>query len=185
MADNFAELARKAYDDNKYQEAIELYLKAIAASPEVGRLHANLAGVYCTVDDHANCILECRRALELAATEPRIYGLLANSLRKTKLNAECLSVLKEAVGKHPNDKKLQAMLKDCLEVETAANPDRYVELMFEKFCEHPKLREYLKDESFLTKLEMLVRNPQLANQLAKTDRRVLEAYDAMMLSEDI
>jgi hypothetical protein len=45
--------------------------------------------------------------------------------------------------------------------------------MFAKFCDHPKLRTYLQDESFLTKLEMLVRNPQIVNQLAKVDKRIL------------
>ncbi len=69
-------------------------------------------------------------------------------------------------------------------MDIAGNEERYLEMMFYKFCQHPKIRGYLNDESFLTKLEMLVRNPTIVNQLSKADPRIAEAYDIMLLSEE-
>jgi hypothetical protein len=65
-----------------------------------------------------------------------------------------------------------------------SNEENYMELMLMKMCQHPKVSTYLKDESFLTKLEMLIRSPSMVNQLAKADPRILDAYDAMLLAED-
>lgn len=54
--EDYEQLARKAYDQNNYQEAIGWYIKAIAGQPEAAKLHVNLAAVYMTIDDHQNCI---------------------------------------------------------------------------------------------------------------------------------
>lgn len=83
MTEDFAGEARKAYDDNRYKDAIELYQKGIAVEPEAGRLHASLAGVYFTIGDYNNCIAECRKSIQLSVNDARIYGMLANALRKT------------------------------------------------------------------------------------------------------
>lgn len=42
----------------------------------------------------------------------------------------------------------------------------------------------MKDESFLTKLERLIRNPTLANALSKIDPRIKEAADALMMADE-
>lgn len=56
--------------------------------------------------------------------------------------------------------------------------------MFEKLCMHPQVRNYLKEEAFLTKVERMIRNPSLTNALAKMDPRVREAAEAMMMADE-
>lgn len=48
-----------------------------------------------------------------------------------------------------------------------------MERVLEKMCMHPKVRGYLKEESFLTKLEIMIRSPSMVNSLAKADPRIL------------
>ena len=59
-----------------------------------------------------------------------------------------------------------------------------MEKVFTKFCEHPVISTYLKDESFLTKLEILVRNTKMVDSLSKLDPRIREAYDVLLMSEE-
>ena len=75
MTENYAQQAKRAYLESRYQEALELYGKAVADHPESPELHMNLAAVYCTIDDHINCIVECRKVLELSSQEPRVSDL--------------------------------------------------------------------------------------------------------------
>ena len=56
--------------------------------------------------------------------------------------------------------------------------------MFEKLCLHPKIREYLKEESFLTKVERVIRNPSLASVMAKMDPRIMEVTEFMLMAEE-
>lgn len=49
---------------------------------------------------------------------------------------------------------------------------------------HPQVRNYLKEEAFLTKVERMIRNPSLTNALAKMDPRVREAAEAMMMADE-
>lgn len=49
---------------------------------------------------------------------------------------------------------------------------------------HPKIREYLKEESFLTKVERLIRNPALGAQLQKMDPRIMEVSEFMLMAEE-
>ena len=44
--------------------------------------------------------------------------------------------------------------------------------MFVKFCEHPVICNYLKDESFLTKLQIMIRNFKMVDTLSKIDPRI-------------
>lgn len=56
--------------------------------------------------------------------------------------------------------------------------------MFEKLCMHPNIREYLKDESFLTKVERMIRNPSLTSALSKLDPRISEVSEFMLMADE-
>lgn len=74
------------------------------------------------------------------------------------------------------------MLKLAKEKTIVNDEDLFMDKMFEKLCMDPRTRDYLKDESFLTKLERFIRNPSLGSVLEKMDPRIKEAADVLMLS---
>ncbi len=46
------------------------------------------------------------------------------------------------------------------------------------------MRNYLTEESFLTKVEMIIRNPSLASALVKTDKRLENVTEILLMAED-
>lgn len=66
----------------------------------------------------------------------------------------------------------------------AGDEETYMELMFEKLCQHPTVKDYLKEEAFLTKVERIIRNPSLTSALEKLDPRIREASEALMMSDE-
>ena len=46
--------------------------------------------------------------------------------------------------------------------------------IFEKLLSEPKIRNFMQEESFLTKVEKMIKNPALASALIKMDQRLAD-----------
>jgi len=55
--------------------------------------------------------------------------------------------------------------------------------IFEKLLSEPKIRNYMSEESFLTKVEKMVKNPSLASALIKMDPRLADVQEIILMAE--
>ena len=112
------------------------------------------------------------------------YTLLSKTYIHNGRLQEATSLLQSATSHFPNSQKLKSLLCDVSEKSLVSNEDQYLDSIFTKLCEHSKVSGYLKDQQFVTKLEMLVRNPSLLDSLGKLDARIYEAYDLMLMADE-
>lgn len=59
-------------------------------------------------------------------------------------------------------------------MQIAEDEDEYLDKIFEKLLSVPKIRNWMGEESFLTKVEKMITNPALASALIKMDSRLAE-----------
>lgn len=70
-------LANTYFDIGRYNEAIELYRKAIGLQPEFSSAYLNLAAVYRETEEYDKAVESCQRVLELNEEHPQAYVSLA------------------------------------------------------------------------------------------------------------
>lgn len=128
-------------------------------------------------------ILEEGDKIEYGNT-PRLYSMKITCLIKLKKNNEAQKLAQDSLKQYPYHKKLQDLAKLSKEKVITGDEETYMELMFEKLCQHPKVKDYLKEEAFLTKVERIIRNPSLTGALEKLDPRIKEASEALMMSDE-
>jgi hypothetical protein len=56
--------------------------------------------------------------------------------------------------------------------------------IFEKLLSEPKIRNFMQEESFLTKVEKLIKNPSLAGALIKIDPRLADVQEIILMAEE-
>ena len=64
------------------------------------------------------------------------------------------------------------------------NDEEYLEQLFTKLLRVPRIRVYMAEEPFLTKLEKMIRNPSIASALIKMDERLAEAQEVILSVDD-
>lgn len=56
--------------------------------------------------------------------------------------------------------------------------------MFEKLLGDPKIRQWMQEEPFLTKVEKMLKNPSLSAALIKMDPRLGDVQEAILMAEE-
>ena len=69
------------------------------------------------------------------------------------------------------------------EIQIAEDDDEYMDKLFEKLLSDPKIREFMQEESFLTKVEKMIKNPALALALIKMDPRLTDVQEIILMAE--
>ena len=179
--------AAEEFNKGNVDKAIELYSHLILEPDSQLKLPAilNRASAFFSVQQYPKVVEDCQAYLELAKQPPpEIFVLYLSSLMKLEKFEEAGKVSKEALELFPHHKKIKDLSKTNKEKMIANDQELFVEAMFEKLCMHPRIREYLKDESFLTKVERMIRNPSLTSTLAKMDPRIEEANEVLLMAEE-
>ena len=83
----------------------------------------------------------------------------------------------------PDNKKYLDTLKIVEEIQITEDEDEYMDKIFEKLLSEPKKRNYMSEESFLTKVEKMVKNPSLASVLIKMDPRLADVQEIILMAE--
>jgi len=86
-----ASLAKEKYEAGKLPEALALYNKAIAASPNNPGLHYNRAAVHLQMGAHAAAAADCERAIELGRDDAKVRARLCKALLRAGQFAEAAS----------------------------------------------------------------------------------------------
>ena len=89
--------------DRRYEEALEAYRQARQSAPNfpLGQLPFREGEAYLALNDVDRAIGAFRQALRLEPEQTRMWALLAELLAATGRNAEAVSLLQEAIRRHP------------------------------------------------------------------------------------
>jgi tetratricopeptide (TPR) repeat protein len=111
---NFSEQGMKALDQKNYQQAVDNFTRAIAATPSDYTLHFNLALAYSLEGKDADAIPEYKKTLEL---KPDLYQADLNlgiSLLREKQPAQALPYFTAAAGQKPTEYRPNYYLASAL-----------------------------------------------------------------------
>src|SRR5579872_242567 len=117
---DFAAEGMKALEERKYQEAAELFTKAVAADPSDYAANFNLALAYSLLGKPAEAIPAYKKTLEL---KPGLYEAEVNLgilLIGQKQPADAVPLLQDAVEKKPKEFRPRNYLSKAL-LDSGAN----------------------------------------------------------------
>jgi len=124
---NLADLYRQLHQDEKAETALRA---TIGASPEDAGLHYALGLVLTRLKRPDQALEEFRRAATLQTENARYVYVLAVALHSASRAEEALTVLKENLARHPNDRDtLVALIGFNRDAGNFANALHYAELL--------------------------------------------------------
>ena len=156
----------KAFEEGRYEAAVQALTKAVAADPKDYYSHFTLALAYGALRKDTEAIAEYRKTLEL---KPSLYEAELNAgmmLVRDKEPAEALPLLEDAVRQKPGELRPQFYMAEAL-LETGA-PERAEESFRAALAIDPK-----SPESNLGMAQALARQGKLA-EAAPVFRRAIE-----------
>lgn len=175
------QLASDAFSKGDSQKALQIYTEIILNNS----IHSkeallNKASVLYSLAQYDPCILDLTQFIEDPNQEDPIkveaFLLYGNCIVKKRalLTPSFQKILEEGKKAYPYHKKYLDILKTIDEIQIVEDDEQFMDKVFEKLMGYPKIREFMKDESFLTKVEKMIRNPSLSAALIKMDGRLVD-----------
>jgi tetratricopeptide (TPR) repeat protein len=96
--------------EKRYHEAETAYRKAIELDPSYIGVYHNLGNLLLIQKRYDEAVVTFRKAIELDPSQTRDYLGLVISLRKSNQNEVALDVLKELIGRAPEDARFHIMI---------------------------------------------------------------------------
>lgn len=91
------ELGNKAYINKNYEEAVELYSKAIEIDPKDPVFYSNRATSLFELEKFDDCILDCDKCIELNPQFVKAYFRKALALREKLDDVQAVAVLEKGL----------------------------------------------------------------------------------------
>lgn len=110
----FRQQAQKAYEEEKWQEAVEAYRRAVAADPLYSDLRISLAAALLKVEDPAAALEQYQLALKINPREPRAAFGAAFLFQSSNRNAEAAELYSRVLEVEPNHKAARVNLAQVL-----------------------------------------------------------------------
>ena len=92
------------------EEAVNIYNKIIAYTPNDVKLYEDLAKVYIILDNHDKAIITYKKAIELKPSNPNLYVQLSKENIKLKKYDNAISIIENAIEIISNNVNLYAQL---------------------------------------------------------------------------
>lgn len=105
-SDELKAKANKAFREKKFEEALDLYSKAIDETRDSALLFENRALTYLHLELFQRVVKDCESALGLNANSLKALLYKAKALYKLKEEAKSEKMISEALKKHPQHHKL-------------------------------------------------------------------------------
>jgi tetratricopeptide (TPR) repeat protein len=128
--------AHDLYVQNKFEEALTLYLEILAADPNVAFIHFNAGNCYYHLQNYEAALQSFREAVRLKPDFFEAYTNLANASGRLKRFDEAIPIIENAIRSYPANGTLFSSLgllylnsgqgaraAECLEKSVAINPD--------------------------------------------------------------
>ncbi|VUZ39870.1 unnamed protein product [Hymenolepis diminuta] len=149
--------------EGKFEDAIKCYTSAIEQDPKNHVLYSNRSAAYAKLEKFEDALRDADECIKLNNSWAKGYTRRGAALEFLKRYTEAESAYAKASQLDPNNESIMHSL---------LNVRGYV--VFADFknraLNHPELKEYAKDPSYVRSLELIESNPSMLNVLMKNEK---------------
>lgn len=182
-----------ALQAKNYSEAIENYTKAINLEGSNVIYYSNRSAAYLSAGDAQNALEDAKACLGLDPNFSKGYSRKGAALHALKLYNDSIAAYQAGLERFPGDSALTSGLESVKKEKERMNSPGFGggggggnglgglfgPEMMARIALDPKLRGYLNDPTFMTKLQTLQKDPnQLSTMLS--DPRIMEVLQSML-----
>ncbi|KAG7552730.1 RNA recognition motif domain [Arabidopsis thaliana x Arabidopsis arenosa] len=113
MAKEFVEKAKKAYLDDDFDVAVDLYSKAIELDPNCAAFFADRAQANIKLDNFTEAVADANKAIELQPTLAKAYLRKGTACMKLEEYRTAKAALEKGASVAPNEPKFKKMIDEC------------------------------------------------------------------------
>ena len=180
--DKFKDLGNKAFQSGNYEEAVEMFSKAIEVNPNEAVYYSNRSGSYASLKNYDKALEDGTKCVQLRPEWGKAYQRKGLAEFYTGDYDAAISTYEEGLKIEPNNAQLKDGLSRAQEEKQGGGAkggmDGFAQQMMMKLMMNPKTREYMKDPSFMQKLQAIQTNPQNAAAYMN-DPKIMEAFQIM------
>ncbi|KAG8721995.1 Hsp90 cochaperone [Ceratobasidium sp. 394] len=176
----------KAFAAKRYDEAIELFTKAIALDPSNHVLYSNRSAAKAGKKLWDEALVDAEETIRVNPNWAKGYARKGAALHGAHRWEEAIAAYEEGI-KIEDSPALQKGLKEVKEAQAADidDPGAGINKMFSdpnlfgKLASNPKTSHLLTDQNFVNQLKMIQANPRLAGS-SFNDPRMIQVLGALM-----
>ncbi|KAJ7162631.1 activator of Hsp70 and Hsp90 chaperone [Mycena crocata] len=180
------DLGNKAFAAKDYDKAIDLFTQAIAVDPKNHVLYSNRSAAYAGKRQWPDALTDAEQCVVVNPSWSKGYARKGAALHGARRYDDAIVAYEEGLKLEDSP----ALRKGLKEVQDAKAVDDKEELggfgkmfsdpnLFGKLAANPRTQKHLADPSFVNKLNMIQKNPQLADS-AMQDPRMIDVIGALM-----
>ncbi|KAH7103020.1 putative stress-induced protein STI1 [Auriculariales sp. MPI-PUGE-AT-0066] len=181
------DLGNKAFAAKQYDEAIDLFTKAIALDSSNHVLYSNRSAANAGKRQWSDALSDAEKCVEISPNWSKGYARVGAALHGLKRYDEAIQSYEKGITfeDSPALRKGLKEVKDAKESEEASAGADGIGKMFQdpqlyqKLAANPKTAHLLSDASFMNQLRMIQQNPQLAGN-AFNDPRMISVLGVLM-----
>ncbi|KAJ7677634.1 hypothetical protein B0H17DRAFT_987255, partial [Mycena rosella] len=185
-ATELKDLGNKAFAAKEYDKAIDLFSQAIALDPKNHVLYSNRSAAHAGKRDWTDALADAEQCVGVNPSWSKGYGRKGAALHGARRYDDAIAAYEEGLKLEDSP----ALRKGLKEVQDAKAVDEKEELggfakmfsdpnLFGKLAANPRTQKRLADPSFVQKLNMIQKNPVLAD-FAMQDPRMIDVIGALM-----
>lgn len=185
-AAEFKNLGNKAFTEEKFEEALDYFTKAIELNPNDHVFYSNRSGCYASLKNYQEALNDANKCISIKPDWAK--GYTRKGLAQFYLNDYdgAIQTYEGALQIDPNNQQLKTDLARAQDAKNKkAGPmgaDPFTQQLFAGLLKNPKTRDLLKDPAFMQKLSMLQSNPAMMSTLLQ-DPQMQMAFGAMFGGE--
>ncbi|KAG9091762.1 Hsp90 cochaperone [Ceratobasidium sp. 370] len=176
----------KAFAAKRYDEAIDLFTKAIALDPSNHVLYSNRSAAKAGKKMWDEALADAEETIRVNPNWAKGYARKGAALHGAHRWEEAIAAYEEGI-KIEDSPALQKGLKEVKEAQAADLDDSGAGInnmfsdpnLFGKLASNPKTSHLLADQSFVNQLKMIQANPRLAGS-SFNDPRMIQVLGALM-----
>lgn len=181
----------QALQAKKFAEAVGFYTKAINIDGANVVYYSNRSAAYLSMDDAENALNDANSCIGLDPEFAKGYSRKGAALHALKRFNDSIAAYEKGLAKFPDDKGLISGLEAAKKAKEGPSPSSrggmpnlFGPEMMAKIALDPKLRGYMSDPDFMTKLNKLQTDPNsLATMLS--DPRIMEVFQVILGVNDM
>jgi len=175
-----------ALSAKKYDEAIAAYTQAIALEPKEHTFYSNRSAAYLSKGDAEDAYQDGCSCVDVNPSWAKGYSRKGAALHAMRDYAAAAAVYQDGLAVAPDDASLKSALAEVQKLKAASETSGgfggggggglFGPQMLAKLAGHPKFGPKLADPSFMAKLQMMQKNPNLMLQ----DPEMMEVLQTML-----
>jgi len=172
-----------AFSTKDWKTAVNEFTAAIELDPTDHVFYSNRSGCHANLGDYETALKDGRKCVETKPDWAKGYSRVGLALYQMKKFEEAKAEYEKGLKIAPDNATLQGGLRQCDQaIDRSSNPmaKMFDDSMWAKLHNDPITREYLKDESFKSKLRMCQQNPQMMSALMQSDEKMKAAMGVLI-----